>query len=238
MCCGALSASSGSARRVARRQVGRRVGFIALLIWGAVFMTLWVYAASDIWLWVFGLAWSFGFLGFWGPSTTSTAEIFPTRIRGVANGAVWFIGYFVGFVLWPFATVALQQATGSFALAFHDDTGFHGCDGRGRVVYRPRARRQGAQRHRRLSSTETSPRSSIYGTNIAPGWTLCQPILQDPGWQRSCKQLASSTSMNCRRSTHRAATAATDRASVRHPITSTMVKLLNLTNTTSRPGGS
>jgi hypothetical protein len=31
---------------------------------------------------------------------------------------VWFIGFFVGFVLWPFATVALQQATGSFALAF------------------------------------------------------------------------------------------------------------------------
>jgi hypothetical protein len=24
----------------------------------------------------------------------------------------------VGFALWPFATVALQQATGSFALAF------------------------------------------------------------------------------------------------------------------------
>jgi MFS family permease len=57
-------------------------------------------------------------LGFWGPSTTLTAEIFPTRIRGVANGVVWFIGYLVGFVLWPFTTVALQQATGSFALAF------------------------------------------------------------------------------------------------------------------------
>jgi len=99
-------------------KVGRRVGFIALLIWGAVFMTLWVYAASDLWLWVFGLAWSFGFLGFWGPSTTLTAEVFPTRIRGVANGVVWFVGFFVGFVLWPFATVALQQATGSFALAF------------------------------------------------------------------------------------------------------------------------
>jgi hypothetical protein len=28
------------------------------------------------------------------------------------------MGYFVGFVLWPFATVALQQVTGSFALAF------------------------------------------------------------------------------------------------------------------------
>ena len=53
-----------------------------------------------------------------GPSTTLTAEVFPTRIRGVANGVVWFIGFFVGFVPWPFATVALQQATGSFALAF------------------------------------------------------------------------------------------------------------------------
>src|SRR6516164_8529343 len=99
-------------------KIGRRVGFIALLIWGAVFMTLWVYAPSNLWLWIFGLAWSFGFLGFWGPSTTLTAEVFPTRIRGVANGVVWFIGFFVGFVLWPFATVYLQQRTGSFDLAF------------------------------------------------------------------------------------------------------------------------
>jgi hypothetical protein len=53
------------------------------------------------------LALSFGFLGFWGPSTTLTAEVFPTRIRGVANGVVWFMGYFVGCVLWSFATVAL-----------------------------------------------------------------------------------------------------------------------------------
>ena len=65
-----------------------------------------------------GLAWSFGFLGFWGPSTVLTAENFPTRVRGVANGVVWAVAYFVGFVLWPFATVALQQATGSFKLAF------------------------------------------------------------------------------------------------------------------------
>jgi len=47
-----------------------------------------------------------------------TAEVFPTRIRGAANGVVWTIAYLVGFVLWPFVTVALQQATGSFALAF------------------------------------------------------------------------------------------------------------------------
>ena len=99
-------------------RIGRRIGFIAMLIQGAIFMTLWVYTDNHILLWVFGLAWSFGFLGFWGPSTTLTAEVFPTRIRGAANGVVWAIAYFVGFVLWPFVTVALQQATGSFALAF------------------------------------------------------------------------------------------------------------------------
>jgi MFS family permease len=74
--------------------------------------------ASSLWLWIVGLAWSFGFLGFWGPSTTLTAEVFPTRIRGAANGVVWAIAYLVGFILFPFVTVALQQATGSFALSF------------------------------------------------------------------------------------------------------------------------
>jgi MFS family permease len=99
-------------------KIARRVGFIVMLIESAVFMTLWVYTDSHLLLWVYGLAWSFGFLGFWGPSTTLTAEVFPTRIRGAADGVVWAIAYFVGFVLWPFATVALQQSTGSFALAF------------------------------------------------------------------------------------------------------------------------
>lgn len=99
-------------------RIGRRVGFIAMLIEGAIFITLWVYTDSYILLWVFGLAWSFGFLSIWGPSTTLTAEVFPTRNRGSANGVVWTIAYFIGFVLWPFVTVALQQSTGSFALAF------------------------------------------------------------------------------------------------------------------------
>jgi MFS family permease len=99
-------------------RVGRRAGFIVTLLQGAVFMTAWIFTKNDLLLWIFGLAWSFGFLGFWGPSTVLTAEIFPTRIRGVANGVVWAIAFFVGFVLWPFATVALQQATGSFMLAF------------------------------------------------------------------------------------------------------------------------
>jgi MFS family permease len=99
-------------------RIGRRVAFVAMLIEGAVFITLWVYTDRHLLLWVLGLAWSFGFLGFWGPSTTLTAEVFPTRIRGAAKGVVWVIAYFVGFVLWPFVTVALQQSTGSFALAF------------------------------------------------------------------------------------------------------------------------
>jgi MFS family permease len=99
-------------------RIGRRRTFILTLIEGAIFMTLWVYSESHVLLWTFGLAWSLGFLGFWGPSTTLTAEVFPTRIRGVANGVVWAIAYFVGFVLFPFVTIALQQHTGSFALSF------------------------------------------------------------------------------------------------------------------------
>src|SRR6516162_8522398 len=99
-------------------KIGRRLAFVVTLIEGAIFITLWVYTENHILLWAFGLAWSFGFLGFWGPSTTLTAEVFPTRIRGAANGVVWAVAYFVGFVLFPFATVALQQSTGSFALAF------------------------------------------------------------------------------------------------------------------------
>jgi MFS family permease len=99
-------------------KVGRRWGFIAMLVEGSIFITLWVYSDSHLWLWVFGMLWSFGFLGFWGPSTTLTAEIFPTRMRGTANGVVWAIGYFIGFVLFPFVTVAIQQATGSFDKAF------------------------------------------------------------------------------------------------------------------------
>jgi len=99
-------------------KIGRRLAFVVTLIEGAIFITLWVYTENHILLWAFGLAWSFGFLGFWGPSTTLTAEVFPTRIRGAANGVVWAVAYFVGFVLFPFVTVALQQHTGSFALSF------------------------------------------------------------------------------------------------------------------------
>ncbi len=88
------------------------------LIEGAFFITLWVYSENHVCYGSFGLAWSFGFLGFWGPSTTLTAEVFPTRIRGAPTAWSGPIAYFVGFVLFPFVSVALQQHTGSFALSF------------------------------------------------------------------------------------------------------------------------
>ena len=59
-----------------------------------------------------------GFLGFWAPSMILTAELYPTRIRGVGNGFSWAVAWLVGFVSWPFVTIGIQQSTGSFAKAF------------------------------------------------------------------------------------------------------------------------
>ncbi|WP_428485107.1 MFS transporter [Rhodopila sp.] len=97
---------------------GRRPAFFVMLAEGAVFITLWVFATTNLELWIFGLLWSIGFLGFWGPSMILTAEIYPTRIRGAGNGFSWSIAWLFGFVLWPFLAVGLQQRTGSFAAAF------------------------------------------------------------------------------------------------------------------------
>ena len=94
---------------------GRRPAFYVMLAEGAIFLTLWVFAESNTELWVYGLLWSIGFLGFWGPSTILTAEIYPTRIRGAGNGFTWATAWLVGFVLWPFVTVWLTERTGSFA---------------------------------------------------------------------------------------------------------------------------
>jgi MFS transporter, putative metabolite:H+ symporter len=97
---------------------GRRLGFAILLIEAAVFMTVWIFAESKIALWVLGLAWSWGFIGVWGPVTAYTAEMYPTRIRGVGNGFSWAVAFLVGAVLWPFVSVYLRETTGSFVAAF------------------------------------------------------------------------------------------------------------------------
>jgi MFS transporter, putative metabolite:H+ symporter len=97
---------------------GRRLGFAILLIEAAVFMTIWIFAESKVALWVLGMAWSWGFIGVWGPVTAYTAEMYPTRIRGVGNGFSWAVAFLVGAVLWPFVSVYLRQTTGSFVAAF------------------------------------------------------------------------------------------------------------------------
>jgi MFS family permease len=97
---------------------GRKPAFFVMLAEGAIFVTLWVFAESDLALWVYGLLWSIGFLGFWAPAMIMTAEIYPTRIRGAGNGFSWSIAWVFGFVLWPFVTVALKEHTGSFAASF------------------------------------------------------------------------------------------------------------------------
>lgn len=97
---------------------GRRLGFGVLLLEAAVFMTIWIFAEGKVALWVLGMAWSFGFIGVWGPVTAYTAEMYPTRIRGVGNGFSWSMAFLIGAVLWPFVSVWLRQATGSFVAAF------------------------------------------------------------------------------------------------------------------------
>ena len=97
---------------------GRRLGFLLMLVEGVVFLTAWIFTTDTTLLWVFGLLWSIGFLGVWGPATTYTAEMYPTRIRGVGNGFSWALAFFIGYVLWPYVAVWLRESTGSFAAAF------------------------------------------------------------------------------------------------------------------------
>jgi MFS transporter, putative metabolite:H+ symporter len=97
---------------------GRRLGFATLLIEAAIFMTLWIFATNTLALWLLGLAWSWGFIGVWGPVTAYTAEMYPTRIRGVGNGFSWAVAFLIGAVMWPFVSVWLRETTGSFAAAF------------------------------------------------------------------------------------------------------------------------
>jgi len=75
---------------------GRRVGFAVLLIDG---VELGLYRRV-------------------GPVTAYTAEMYPTRIRGVGNGFSWAVAFVIGAVLWPFVSVYLRETTGSFVAAF------------------------------------------------------------------------------------------------------------------------
>jgi MFS transporter, putative metabolite:H+ symporter len=97
---------------------GRRLGFAILLLEAAVVMTVWIFAENKVALWLLGMGWAWGFIGVWGPVTTYTAEMYPTRIRGVGNGFSWSVAFLIGAVLWPFVSVWLRETTGSFVAAF------------------------------------------------------------------------------------------------------------------------
>jgi MFS family permease len=97
---------------------GRRLGFAILLVEAAAVMTVWIFAENKVALWLLGMGWAWGFIGVWGPVTTYTAEMYPTRIRGVGNGFSWSMAFLVGAVLWPFVSVWLRETTGSFVAAF------------------------------------------------------------------------------------------------------------------------
>ncbi len=99
-------------------RLGRRLGFGILLLEAAFFLTIWIFAEGKLVLWLLGMAWSFGFIGVWGPVTAYTAEMYPTRTRGVGNGFSWSVAFFIGVVLWPFVSVWLRSVTGSFVAAF------------------------------------------------------------------------------------------------------------------------
>jgi MFS family permease len=99
-------------------KLGRRLGFAFMLIQATICMTWWIFTNDKTMLFVLGVIWGWGFLGVWGPITTYTAEMYPTRIRGVGNGFSWTIGMFCGYVLWPFVSVYLRETTGSFQAAF------------------------------------------------------------------------------------------------------------------------
>ena len=134
-------------------RLGRRLGFAVLLLEAAFFMTIWIFADGKLALWLLGMAWSFGFIGVWGPVTAYTAEMYPTRIRGVGNGFSWSVAFFIGVVLWPFVSVWLREVTGSFVAAFLLIPVILRDHGGGHLVLQPGERAQGTQPDRDLNAT-------------------------------------------------------------------------------------
>lgn len=97
---------------------GRRPGFAVMLLQATIFVTWWIFATDQATLFRAGIVWGWGFPGVRGPITTYTAEMFPTRIRGVGNRFSWTIGMFRGYVPWPFVSVYPRETTGLFQAAF------------------------------------------------------------------------------------------------------------------------
>jgi MFS family permease len=94
--------------------------FRAMLTGNVIFIVTlvpWALATESWQLWVFGLASNFGLIGVWGTVLTYTAELYPTRMRGVGMGLTWMVAGFLG-VLVPYAALWVRNVTGSFTAAF------------------------------------------------------------------------------------------------------------------------
>lgn len=94
--------------------------FRAMLTGNLIFIVTlvpWALATESWQLWVFGLASNFGLIGVWGTVLTYTAELYPTRMRGVGMGLTWMVAGFLG-VLVPYGALWIRNATGSFTAAF------------------------------------------------------------------------------------------------------------------------
>ncbi|MCW0215403.1 MAG: MFS transporter [Pseudonocardia sp.] len=94
--------------------------FRAMLTGNLIFIATiipWALATESWQLWVFGLASNFGLIGVWGTVLTYTAELYPTRMRGVGMGLTWMVAGFLG-VLVPYGALWVRNVTGSFTVAF------------------------------------------------------------------------------------------------------------------------
>ncbi|MHA6627245.1 MFS transporter [Pseudonocardia sichuanensis] len=94
--------------------------FRAMLTGNLIFIVTlvpWALATETWQLWVFGLASNFGLIGVWGTVLTYTAELYPTRMRGVGMGLTWMVAGFLG-VLVPYGALWIRNVTGSFTAAF------------------------------------------------------------------------------------------------------------------------
>lgn len=82
-----------------------------------VFIIPWALVSNKWLLYVFGLAANFGLIGVWGVILTYTAELFPTRIRGVGQGFAWMLSGLLTRGV-PYAALWIRNLTGSFQAAF------------------------------------------------------------------------------------------------------------------------
>jgi putative MFS transporter len=77
----------------------------------------WALSTEPWAIYTFGLLANVGLIGVWGTIMTYTAELFPTRIRGLGQGISWGTAGLISKGV-PFLALLISDVTGSFQLAF------------------------------------------------------------------------------------------------------------------------